>query len=538
MFRSIFTISFYISLSRILGFIRDILIAQFVGVSMLSDAFFAAFRLPNFFRRVFAEGAFNSAFVPIFIEKLQDKKTDSGNPHRGANASARSPLNKGESDEIFFARNIFSILFYTLLIFTIILQIFMPFFMKILFPGFFTDPEKSSMLINLSRITIFYLIFISLVSLCSGILNSLNKFAVPASSPIILNGTLIASIFVFGSVTPNYAYALSWGVFVAGILQFLWLFFFTIKSGFLLYPKFPKINSDIKKFFRKLGPGIIGANVMQINLLVDSIFASMIAGAVSYLYYSDRINQLPLAMIGIAIGIALLPALSRKIKLGENDEAIKLQNMALEVGLILVIPATLALTVLAYPIISTLFERGKFTSDESFFVANALMFYSFGLPSYVLVKVMEPAFFSRGDTKSPMKIAFVCLINNAVLNVIFSALNFGYVGIVLASVISTYLNLTLLITGLIRKKHFYFEKTFPKKLLLILIPSFMMALTLFLLREYFAQDDSLNKIIELTIMIIVGLLIYGISSYLSGSLNILLKSHLTHRKKNDILPSA
>jgi len=517
MFRSIFTISFFISLSRILGFVRDILIAQHVGVSMLSDAFFAAFRLPNFFRRIFAEGAFNSAFVPIFIEKLQDKKTD--------------------ADEKFFVRNIFSILFYALLFFTIIFQIFMPTFMKILFPGFFSDPEKSALLINLSRITIFYLIFISLVSLCSGILNSLNKFAVPASSPIILNATLIASVFVFGPIAPNYAYALSWGVFIAGILQFLWLFFFTIKAGFLVYPNFPKINSDIKKFFRKLVPGVIGANVMQINLLVDSIFASMISGAVSYLYYADRINQLPLAMIGIAIGIALLPALSRKIKSHEFNEAIKLQNMALEVGMILVIPATLALTVLSYPIISSLFERGAFTSKESFFVAQALMFYSFGLPSYVLVKVMEPSFFSRGDTKTPMNIAFICLINNAVLNVIFFSMNFGYIGIVLASVISSYFNLTLLITILIKKKHFRFEKNFFKKFVLIFIPALAMALTLYLLRELFAKNDELGRIAELVTMIAAGLIIYFITSYFSGSLDILLKAHILRRKKNDAIPS-
>ena len=517
LFRSIFTISFFISISRILGFIRDILIAQYLGVSMLSDAFFAAFRLPNFFRRIFAEGAFNSAFVPIFIEKLQNKKSD--------------------QDELLFVRNIFSFLFYALLIFTILFQIFMPFFMEILFPGFFTDPEKSSTLISLSRITIFYLIFISLVSLCSGILNSINKFAVPASAPIVLNLTLIASVFVFGAIAPNYAYALSWGVFAAGILQFLWVFIFTVKSGFLLYPQMPKFNTDAKKFFKKLIPGIIGGNVMQINLLVDSIFASMIAGAVSYLYYADRINQLPLAMIGIAIGVALLPALSRKIKSGENDGAIKLQNMALEVGLILVIPATLALTVLAYPIISSLFERGKFTSSESAFVAQALMFYSFGLPSYVLVKVMEPAFFSRGDTKTPMKIAFLCLAVNAALNAIFFFLEFGFVGIVLASVISTYLNLTTLLTTLIRKKHFYFEKDFAKKMILILIPSFLMALALFIMREHFAQSESLSKIAELTVMILAGLLVYGVAAFFTGSLNILLKSSFLKRKKNDIVPN-
>ena len=517
LFRSIFTISFYISLSRVFGFIRDILIAQYLGVSALSDIFFAAFRLPNFFRRVFAEGAFNSAFVPIFIEKLQNKKGD---------------------DELVFARNIFSILFYILLIFTLIFQIFMPFFMKVLFPGFFTDPEKSSLLIGASRITIFYLIFISLVSLLSGILNSLGKFAVGAASPIILNITLIFSIFIFGPFTPNYAYALSWGVFVAGILQFIWLFVFTYRAKFLLYPTFPHLSRDTKKFFKKLLPGIIGANVLQINLLVDSIFASSIFGAISYLYYADRLNQLPFAMIGIAIGIALLPALSRRIKSNEFEAAIKLQNTALEVGLILVIPATLALTCLAFPIISTLFERGKFSANESFFVAKALMFYSFGLPSYVLVKVMEPAFFARGNTKTPMKIAFICLANNATLNIIFSKLGFGYIGIVLASIISSYLNLILLTTILIRKKQFYFEEDFYKKLALILIPSIMMALTLIMLRNHFEKSDFFGKISELIIMITSGLLIYAVASYFSGSLNILIKSSLLKRKKNDILPSA
>jgi putative peptidoglycan lipid II flippase len=322
---------------------------------------------------------------------------------------------------------------------------------------------------------------------------------------------------------------------LAGILQFLWLFFFTIKSGFLLYPKVPSFNADAKKFFRKLIPGIIGANVMQINLLLDSIFASMIAGAVSYLYYADRINQLPLAMIGIAIGIALLPALSRKIRAEEHDAAIKLQNIALEVGLIIVMPATVALTVLAHPIISTLFERGKFGEAESLFVAKALMFYSFGLPSYVLVKVMEPAFFARGNTTTPMKIAFVCLINNAIFNVIFFQFNFGFVGIILASTISTYLNLTLLIRLLIKQKNFTFEKTFFKKLTLVLINSLLMAASLYFINIFFNNSDSLNKIIELILMIFVGILVYGILSYFTGNLDLLLRSlRIKGGKKDDV----
>lgn len=514
MFRSVFTISFYIAISRVLGFIRDVLIAQFLGVSMLSDAFFAAFKLPNFFRRVFAEGAFNAAFVPIFIEKIQDKSSD--------------------QNEREFLKDVFSILFYLLLVFTLIFQIFMPVFMKTLFPGFFTSLEKAELLITLSRITIFYLIFISLVSLLSGVLNSVGKFAVPASAPIILNGTLIASIFIFGSITPNYAYALSWGVFAAGILQFLWLFIFTLKAGFLVYPRIPKMNKDIKNFFKKLLPGVIGANVMQINLLIDSIFASMMVGAMSYLYYSDRINQLPLAMIGIAIGIALLPALSRKIKLGHHRSAIKLQNIALEVGLILVIPAALALSVLAHPIISTLFERGKFTSQETYFVGNALMFYSFGLPSYVLVKVLEPSFFARGNTTTPMKIAFICMINNVLVNIVLFTLGTGYVGIIIASITSTYLNLTLMLASLIKTKHFYFEKKFLKKLILILIPAAIMTVVLILMREHFRYNNHFSKSIELGFMIVTGMFIYGVSAYFSGSLNILLKSPLLKRENKNV----
>jgi putative peptidoglycan lipid II flippase len=509
-FRSTFTVSFYISISRIFGFIRDILIAKYLGVSMLSDAFFAAFRVPNFFRRVFAEGALNSSFVPIFIDKIQNKKN--------------------ENDDKIFARNVFSLLLYSLLIFTLLFQIFMPFLMKVLFPGFVGDAEKFSLLVNLSRITIFYLIFISIVSLCCGILNSLGKFAVPASSPIILNLTLISSIFIFKELVPNYAYALSFGLAFAGLLQFLWLFYFTFKQRVFLYPVFPKINQDIKIFFRKLLPGIIGANVMQINLLIDSIFASTIAGAVSYLYYADRINQLPLAMIGIAINIAILPALSRKIKSGENDQAIKLQNTALEIGLILVIPATLALTILAYPIISSLFERGNFGTNESNLVSKALIFYSFGLPSYVLVKVMEPSFFSRGSTKIPMKIALVCLVNNAVLNILFSTLDFGYIGIILASVLSSYLNLFLLFSILIKKKYFYFEQNFIKKLIIIIIPSLLMAFVLLLLRNYFDNNHFVNKILELILVILSGLLVYFISSYFFGSLQILIKSKYLKKK--------
>ncbi|MCE3255824.1 MAG: murein biosynthesis integral rane protein MurJ [Rickettsiaceae bacterium] len=498
LFKSAFTISFFISLSRILGFIRDVLIAKYLGVGVLSDAFFAAFKLPNFFRRVFAEGAFNSAFVPIFVDKLH---------HHDNRKDAKD-----------FVRDILSLLFFVLLIFIILLQIFMPFAMKMMFYGFSADAEKLSLLTNLSRITIFYLLFISITSLFSGILNSLGKFAAPSSVPIILNGTLIASIFVFGSVTPNLAYALSWGVFAAGVLQLLWLMFFLYRAGILVYPTFPKINSDIKHFFKKLLPGIVGANVMQINLLVDTMIASLISGAVSYLYYADRINQLPLAMIGIAINIALLPTLSKAIKLNEISKAMSLQNLALEASLILVIPATLALTCLAYPMIEVLFQRGAFGENETAAVAKALMFYSFGLPAFVMVKVLEPGFFARGNTKTPMNIALICLVNNVILNIIFFK-PFGYVGIVLASVCSSYLNVSLLLWNLIKNKNFIFEENFAIKLVKIFIPAILMALILLASNWYLAR--LITPIANLICTIIIGLISYFAVAYLSGALNIL-----------------
>ncbi len=498
LFKSVFVVSFFIALSRILGFIRDVFIAKYLGIGILSDVFFAAFRLPNFFRRVFAEGAFNSAFVPIFVDKLQ--------------------AHHDKQDALNFVRNILSMLFFVLLVFIILLQIFMPFAMKLMFYGFFENAEKFSLLINLSRITICYLLFISIVSLFSGVLNSIGKFAAPSSVPIILNGTLIASIFVFQSITPNLAYALSWGVFSAGVLQLLWVGFFLYRAKMLVYPTIPKINDDIKHFFKKLLPGIVGANVMQINLLVDTMIASLIAGAVSYLYYADRINQLPLAMIGIAINIALLPALSRSIKSNDIPRAIKLQNLAVESSLLLVMPATLALTCLAHPIIEVLFQRGAFGSNETDMVAKALMFYSFGLPAFVVVKVLEPGFFARGDTKTPMKIALICFANNLILNLLFYK-PFGYIGIVMASVCSSYLNISLLFFNLTKKKYFVFENGFVTKIIKILIPSILMAASLLVSNRYF--QSITNPTINLISTIAIGLASYALLCYLSGALAIL-----------------
>ncbi|MFT7087951.1 MAG: putative peptidoglycan lipid II flippase [Rickettsiales bacterium] len=517
LFKSALTISFFISLSRISGFIRDILIAKYLGTGMLSDVFFAVFKLPNFFRRVFAEGAFNSAFIPLFVEKLANEKNPGEKNPREKNPGEKNLGENNSEDAKNFVRNILSFLLFALLILVIVFQIFMPFITKAMFFGFYSDPEKFDLLVTLSRITIFYLLFISVVSLFSGVLNSIGKFAAPSSAPIIANITLIASLFILAPFVPNLAYALSWGVFVSGILQTLWLGYFLFRAKMLVYPKFPKFNIDIKHFFKKLGPGIIGANVMQINLLFNTMIASFISGAISYIYYADRINQLPLAMIGIAINIALLPTLSKAIKSNSLSNAIRLQNVALEASLILIIPAAIALICLAHPIIEVLFQRGAFLPKDTLMVSKALIFYSFGLPAFVMAKVLEPSFFARGDTKTPMKIAIFCVLFNIVLTLIFFK-PFGYLGIILAVVIASYLNVALMIISLTKRKHFIFESDFLKKLFQIFIPAALMGLMLFFLNKHLLTTSPM---INLILNILAGLMAYLILSYFSGALNIL-----------------
>jgi putative peptidoglycan lipid II flippase len=492
--------SFVTLISRIFGFIRDMLIAKFVGVNILSDVFFAVFKLPNFFRRIFAEGAFNNAFIPIFSGKLENNRNDA----------------------IEFAQNILSFLFFTLLILILILQILMPFFISAIFPGFKNGSSELSLAVNLSRITIFYLLFISLVSLFSAILNSFNRFAVTSASPIILNLTFIVFLLFLREKFPNLAYNLSFAVFFAGILQLIWIITFSIKEKVLIYPKLPKINQDMKLFFKKIVPGIIGANVMQMNLLIDTAIASFFAGGISYIYYADRVNQLPLAMIGIALSVTLLPTLSRKIKRKNFIEANNLHNKILFVALLVALPAAIGLCFLSENIVQILFERDRFTNYETVKVANALMIYAIALPAFILVKIFEPGFFARGDTKTPMKIAIICLIVNLVLNLILIQY-FEYLGIVIASAIASYVNLLLLITKLLQKKYFYFKKIFFANFIIIATSSILMLLFLMFLQDFLLNYQILN-LIKLVIIIILSAILYFMLNYIFFHLKNYIKS--------------
>ena len=421
--RSIATVGGYTLVSRILGFARDILIAAILGAGLVADAFFVAFKLPNFFRRLFAEGAFNAAFVPLFAGRLAED----------GNAVARS-----------FAAAVLSVMAVFLYLFVTALQIAMPALMYGFAPGFVDQPVKFDLAIDLARITFPYLLFISLVSLLGGVLNSLGRFAAAAATPIILNIALIGALLGATPFLPTPGHALAWGVAAAGVVQFLWLIFACRRAGMNFPLSRPRLTPGVRRLLRLMLPGAVGAGVVQINLLIDIVIASLLpTGAISYLYYADRVNQLPLGVVGVAIGTALLPLLSRQLREGATQDARNSMNRGIEIALLLTVPAAAALLVIAEPIVSVLFERGAFDAATSEATAYALMAYAAGLPAYVLIKVLGPGFFARHDTTTPVKIAVVCVLVNVILNL--TLIRFlAHVGIALATALSAWLNAMLL----------------------------------------------------------------------------------------------
>ena len=335
------TFGFYTVISRLLGYLRDILIAIFLGTGLLADAFFVAFRIPNTFRRLFAEGTFNAAFVPSYSSEIRKGKKQSSN----------------------FANDIFNLLFLGLLFLTIIIEIFMPAFVSMIAPGFVGDYEKMEIAINLTRITFPFLFFICLASFFSAILNSHNKFASAAAAPIILNIVLILILIFSKSIGDHLVYYLSYGVSLAGFLQLIFLYFFVKRYSNLKLNFKLKVNHKVIFFFKKLLPSIFSSGVTQINILIGTIIASFQASAVSYLYYADRIYQINLAIAGIAIGVVILPQLSKYIQTRKKNKILFIQNKALELSLFLSLPATVALIIGSEQIISALFGYGTFDKN-------------------------------------------------------------------------------------------------------------------------------------------------------------------------------
>ena len=494
------TFGFYTIISRLLGYIRDILIAIFLGTGLLADAFFVAFRIPNTFRRLFSEGTFNAAFVPSYT----------------------SEMNKGKKSANDFANNIFNLLFLGLLILTIVVQIFMPGFVSIIAPGFVDDLEKINLAISLTRITFPFLLFISLASFFSAILNSHNKFAAASAAPILLNVILIIVLLFSKALGDELVYYLSYGVSLAGFLQLIFLYYFVKKFFSLKFNFKLASNEKVKFFFRKLLPSIFSSGVTQINILVGTIIASFQAGAVSYLYYADRVYQINLAIAGIAVGTVSLPVLSKAFKSKNINKVSKIQNNSFELSLLFSIPASFGLVIASEEIISGLFGYGSFSKEDTRMTAAALKYFGYGVPAFALIKVLSNFFFARDNTKTPFYISLFIVVINVLISVsLFSRV--GFLIIPIATSISTWLGVFAYLYLLEQNNYLLLKIELLKNSFKIMISTFIMSFILIFTLEAFSNSlsymSNYKAVYLISIISFVGF-IYLLSCYCLGILNL------------------
>ena len=469
LFRSFFTVSFYTFLSRILGFVRDIFIAKFLGSTVTSDAFFVAFRLPSFFRRVLAEGAYSAALIPVFSGVVIDSRDD-----------------REAAD---FVENTMSLLLFVTVILTFIFYFGMPYIIQVLAPGFSTNKEAFDLAVHFGKIIFPYLIFISLVAHFTSILNVHGKFAAGAFSPAILNISFILSLFLLTPQLSSAGHALSYGVLIGGLFQFIFMYQAILKF-YRPRIRIPQLNKKLKKFFRLFFPGVIGSGVIQLNIIIGTIIASFLpVGAISHIYYADRLNQLPLAIFGIAMGIVLLPGLSKAIKNDNKKEINDTQNRSLEFALLISLPSAVGLYILSTPIIHILFERGAFLAEDTLYTAQVLSIFSLGLPAYILIKILVTCFFAREDTKTPLYVAVVSVIINVVLSLLLIS-TMREMGIALATAISAWANAFLLFIILQFKKNLILDAIFLKNSIKILISVLVMLSGCYVLNEIVFADLS------------------------------------------------
>lgn len=465
--KSIATLSGFTLLSRLIGFVRDVLIAKYLGATLFADAFFVALRFPNLFRSLFAEGTLNVSFIPIFSKVMKEN---------------------GKEKAKQFASEALTVLFYILLVLTILMEIFMPWAMVVLAPGFDKIAGKLEITTELSRITFPFLMAVSLLSLFACVLNSIGRFAASAFVPCILNVMMIVFLVFLSPFFQNPAYALAWGVFTAGFIELIWLFVAALRAGFLIklllpWRVFLHISEELKLLFKRMLPGVFGSGVYQINLFLDTFFVSFVGtGAVSWLNYAHHLFQLPIGIIGVSISTALLPVLASHIQKGDFKSAHHDMNRALEVSFLMSLPSMIGLFFLSSPIIQVLFQRGSFTASDTQPTAYALMAFSIGLPAYMLTKALSPFFYARGDTKTPVKIATIGVVINALLCVTLMQF-WGHVGIALATGITVWINALQYVRLLKKSNDLVFDEMFKSRFKKIVIASCLMAIALILLRK-------------------------------------------------------
>jgi putative peptidoglycan lipid II flippase len=490
--------SFFTLISRVFGYVRDILIAFFLGATIYADAFFVAFRLPNTFRRLFAEGTFNAAFIPSYTsEKIKNIK-------------------KGKK----FADEVLALLTLILLFIVLIVEIFTPYLVFLIAPGFIENSEKFNLAVEFTRITFPFLFFVSLSSFFSGILNSNNKFAAAAAAPIILNIVLIIFLILSYVFELNFAKNLSFGVTLAGIIQLIFLIILT-KKFYKPSIKFKiKISSKVKFFLKKLLPSIFSSGVTQINILIGTIIASFEASAVSYLYYADRIYQINLAIAGIAVGTVSLPILSKALKKNKTSMVANIQTKSIELSLLLSIPASLGLIIASDQIVNALFGYGSFTEQNVSITAQALKYFGYGVPAFALIKVLSNFFFARDNTKTPFYLSSFIILLNILISLSFFK-KIGFIIIPIATSVTTWVGVFIYVILLHRQKFLITKPFIFINILKIIFSTILMSLFLFYGLEYFAENFKYtNKFKSVSLLTIISFAasIYLITCYLLGVL--------------------
>lgn len=501
LYRSFATVGGLTMVSRFLGFIRDILIAAVLGTGVVADAFFVAFRLPNLFRRLFAEGAFNSAFVPLFAKTLEGE---------GRPAAKR------------FAEDALAGLTYVLLLFSAVAIGGMPWLMMALAPGYLDNPEKFDMSVLFARIAFPYLLCMSLMALYAGVLSAIGNFAAASAAQILLNIVLTIAIgvaYAMGlSRTPDAGLVLAIAVTVAGVVQLYMIARDARRSGMVLRPRWPVYTPQLKRLVQLGVPALIAGGVTQINIAVGTSIASLADGAVSFLYYADRLYQLPLGIVGIAIGVVLLPDVARQLKAGNLEAVAESQNRSTEFALMLTLPAAVALAVVPVPIISVLFERGAFSAADTVPTAWALSAFAVGLPAFVLTKVLSPAYFAREDTKTPMYYATINMIVNVVLSIglffYFKAQGWmPHLGIAVATTTAGWINALQLWWTLRKRGEFIVDKRLTRTLPMIILSSVLMGVVLYYLSGALGPWLDRSNAIVVRVAALGALVTAGLASY-------------------------
>ena len=476
--RSSGVVSFFTMLSRFMGLARDIIFARVIGAEALADVFFVAFKIPNFFRRLFAEGAFAQAFVPILGEYRE----------KGSQAAVKALIDR-----------VTGTLGISLLALTLVIVAASPVMAGIFAPKwFFDDPAKFAATADMLRITFPYLLFISMTGVAGGILNSYDRFAVPAFTPLLLNVTLIAAALIAAPLFAEPAYALAWGVFMAGVVQLMFQLPFLHRIHMLPTPKVDWQDSGVRKILALMGPAIFGVSVSQINLLLDTMLATFLpTGSVSWLYYSDRLSELPLGVFAVAIATVILPNLSRHHAAESKQAFSETLDWALKLVLIIAVPAAAALMLLAEPILVTLFYYGDVMTARDMSMATlSLRAYAAGLVAFMLIKVLAPGFFARQDMRTPVRIGVIAMVSNMLLNLLFVLplhhyWQIGHMGLAAATSVSAFLNAGLLYVFL-RKNNIYSPSAHWLRfsLSLILSLSAMVAVLILVANQLNANDSG------------------------------------------------